>query len=82
MNSPDYADAMKTESNHTDIKNFDKSPHFRADSALLEFLGLRLTGPECSPAECNAKPYVVRVRRTRRLVRSSERGMTEGSARL
>jgi hypothetical protein len=76
MNSPDDAGAMKT--NHTDIKSFDKGPHFRADSALLEFLGLRLTAS--SPAECKAKPFVVRVRRTRRLVRSKSAGITDGNA--
>jgi hypothetical protein len=60
---------MKTKSNHTCIKNFDEGSHFRADSALLKFLGLRLTAPEPSPAESRARPFVVRVRRTRRLVR-------------
>lgn len=70
MNSRDDAGAMKTESNHTDIKSFDKGPHFRADSALLEFLGLQRRAPECALAEYKGKPFVVRVRRTRRRARS------------
>jgi hypothetical protein len=65
---------MKTESNYTDIKNFDTGPHFRADSALLEFLGLGPTASECSTAAFKAKPYVVRVCRKRRLIRSRSAG--------
>jgi hypothetical protein len=61
---------MKTESNRTSIKNFDERSHFHADSALLEFLGLGLRAPGCSPDESKAKPIVIRVRRKRRLGRS------------
>jgi hypothetical protein len=62
--------AMKTKSMHSRIYNLDENSYFRADSALLDFLGLALRAPESSFDARQAKPFVVRVRRTRRLGRS------------
>ena len=61
---------MKSNSNDAGIYNPDENSHFRADSALLKFLGLGLGGPESSLDECKARPCVVRVRKTRRRGRS------------
>jgi hypothetical protein len=74
MNSPECAGAMKTKSNHTGNYNPDENSHFRADSALLEFLGFGLRATEPSLDECKVKPFVVRVRRMRRRGRVEQRG--------
>jgi len=56
---------MKSPPQILGMKTMNISDHFRAGSALLEFLADRLGAPNCWPNDCKVKTTVFRMRKAK-----------------